>query len=251
MKKIIAALTTTCLLSFGAMAQATSGAIAYKETIKLDIQLEGEMAAFAAMLPKEQSFDKVLYFSPEASVYKLAPKKEEKPAAPGGIRKITIGGNGSDEVVYRDVKAGKTVAQRDFMTRKFLVSGDNKKTNWKMTGKQKTILGYTCQEATSVSDTDKVTAWFTPAIPVSAGPADFSGLPGMILEASIGEMYTIVATEVKPGEADKKQLSKPTEGKKMSREEFEAMVVEKTKEMQEETGMGAGGNKNVIIKIQH
>lgn len=250
MKKTVITLAAA-LVSITSIGQNISGSINYKETVKLDIQLEGDMAQFAAMLPKEQSFDKVLYFSPEASIYKTAPKKDEAPHAPGQIRRIVVNDNGSDAIVYRDLKENKVVSQKEFMTRKFLVSGDARKTNWKMTGKQKDILGFACQQATTEVDSDKVEVWFTPAIPVASGPQEFGGLPGMVLEASVGKSYTIVATEVKPGEAEKKELVKPTEGKKMSRAQFEEMVEEKTKEMQEEMGGAAGGNRNVIIKVQH
>lgn len=247
MKKLIIALTTL-FISFSASAQTTTGMVSYKETIKLDIRLEGDMAQFADMLPKEQSFDKLLHFSPEASLYKAAPKKEAP--TPGGIRRIMIDGNGSDEIVYRDLKENTMVSQKEFMSRKFLVSGDKKKMNWKMTGKQKTILGYACQEAVADADSQKITAWYTPSIPVGTGPSEFGGLPGLVMEVNAGERYVITATEVVPGEQDKKLLVKPNEGKKMNRQQFEAMVTEKTKEMQEENG-GAGGNRNVIIKVQH
>jgi GLPGLI family protein len=248
MKRLIIALAVT-FTSFTGIAQTTSAKVTYKETIKLDIELEGDMAQFAAMLPKEQSFEKELHFTPEASVYKSAPKKDEAPSQGGMIRQIMIDGAGGEEIVFRDLKENKMVSQKEFMSRKFLVSGDARKSNWKMTGKQKTVLGYACQEAVMEADSQKIIAWFAPAIPVGTGPREFGGLPGLILEANIGEMFAIAATEVKVGAADKKLLVKPTEGKKMTNKQFEDMMLEKTKEMQEERGGASGGNRNVQIKV--
>ncbi|WP_332911473.1 GLPGLI family protein [Algoriphagus boritolerans] len=37
-------------------------------------------------------------------------------------------------------------------------------------------------EMENVKDTIRVTAWFTPEIPVSHGPESYFGLPGLILE---------------------------------------------------------------------
>ncbi len=247
MKKIVITLAAIAN-SISAIAQITSGRASYKETIKLDIQLDGEAAQYAEMLPKEQLSEKILHFSPEASLYKSAPKREDP--APGGVRRIVIDGSGSDEIVYRDLAEQTVVAQKDFMTRKFLVTGATKKINWKMTGKQQTILGYACQEAIAEADSQKITAWYAPSIPVATGPGEFGGLPGLILEVKVGEMHTVTATEVVAGEQDKKSLARPTEGKKMDRGQYEAMVMEKMKEMQEQEG-GAGGGRNVIIKVQH
>lgn len=235
--------------SLTGIAQTTSGTITYKETVKLDIQLEGEMAQFADMIPKEHSSVKILQFTPEASVYTAAPKKEEPANAGGGNMRIIMNSSTPEEIVYRDIKESKTVSQKEFMTRKFLVTGAPKKYNWKMTGQQKTILGYACQQAKAEVDSDQVIAWFTPAIPVATGPGESAGLPGLILEITRGENYSIVATDIKPGEVDKKALVKPSGGKKMTREEYTAMVEEKAREMQEEMG-GQGGGNNIMIRVQ-
>lgn len=64
--------------------------------------------------------------------------------------------------------------------------------DWEETGEQKTILGYLCQKAIRTEYSysmqgdslvkGEVIAWFCPDLPYSHGPAQYGGLPGLILE---------------------------------------------------------------------
>ena len=57
--------------------------------------------------------------------------------------------------------------------------------SWKiMDDSTKNVLGYECIMATAKYHGRHWTAWFTPEIPVDAGPWKLLGLPGLILEAS-------------------------------------------------------------------
>ena len=53
---------------------------------------------------------------------------------------------------------------------------------WELSSEKKTILGYSCQLATCRFRGRNYSAWFTLALPLSAGPWKFSSLPGLILE---------------------------------------------------------------------
>ena len=53
---------------------------------------------------------------------------------------------------------------------------------WELSNEKKTILGYSCQLATRRFRGRNYSAWFTLALPLSAGPWKFSSLPGLILE---------------------------------------------------------------------
>lgn len=237
-------LAIASVFATGATAQ-TIGTVHYKETISFDIPLEGEAAQFAAMLPKEQKIEHVLYFSPEATMFQAVAKKEapiDKQA-----QGIQIRMDAPEEKYYTNVRDGQCVNQREFFGRKFLVTGATEKQSWKMTGKQKTILNYPCQEA-MLYGTDTVVAWFTTSIPVSSGPRGLHGLPGMILEAKHGRQSTMVATAVAAGGVPAGAITAPKSGKKVTDKQFKTIVDEKMAEMG--AARDAGGNQ-VLIKVRH
>lgn len=245
MKQIILVIAALAL-TMHTHAQDNSGTITYNELIELNVQLDGEMAAFAAMIPKEQRSQKLLYYTPGASLYKNIKKPEENSRnMDNNGAQVMIKMDMPDEITYKDLQAGKTFEQKEFMGRQFLVEGDIKKYAWKMTGKQKEIAGYPCREATTIRDKDTITAWFTPAIPVSSGPGSLGNLPGMILEAHIGSRVHITTAKIETGKVDNTQLVKPKAGKKVNEDEFEKIVKEKTAEMQQENG---GNGDRIIIR---
>ena len=226
-----------------------SGTVRYEEKIKIEIKLEGESAQYSDMLPKEQTSQKVLYFSPEASVYQNEndKKKEEAMEQESAGTMVHFQVYQADDKIYRDLKENKRIEQREFMTRMFLIESDAGKTDWKLTGNQKTILNFPCQEALREEDGKKIRAWFTPAIPVSTGPGNHGNLPGLILSVDIDEgERTITATSVDLAAVEKKLLSKPKEGKKVTEAKFNEIRDEKLKEM----GAEGGGGQHVVIKIQ-
>lgn len=58
------------------------------------------------------------------------------------------------------------------------------KIEWTIQSQKKEILQQECQMATTTFKGRHYTAWFAPAIPISAGPWKLNGLPGIILAAN-------------------------------------------------------------------
>jgi GLPGLI family protein len=234
-------------ISFAGAAQTTSGTVHYKETISFEMpKLEGEAAQFAAMMPKEQKLEHVLYFNPEATMFQPVAKKESD-APPEKTQGIVIKMDAPQEKFYTNVKDGQSIAQREFFGRKFLVTGAPQKQSWKMTGKQKTILNYPCQEAIQYREKDTIIAWFTTAIPVSSGPRDLCGLPGLILATQTGRHSNIVATSIDPT-VPVGAIVAPKGGKKVTNAQYNEIVEAKMAEM----GAGTGpGGERVMIKVRH
>lgn len=228
------------------LAQQTTGTIRYEEVISMNVELKDAPAELAGFLPKESRFKKLLYYKSDASLYEpdRNTESQDKSLNSDGMQ-VQIHFQVPEDKIYTNTAERKIISQREFMTRKFIIASDFSR-NWKMTGRQKKILNYPCLEAVGISDKDTITAWYTAAIPVASGPEGLAGLPGMILEASIGNDRTIRALDVKEGNVDAGTIKEPKGGKKVTEQEFNAIVEEKTKEMEKQLG----GKGNMIFRVE-
>ncbi len=96
-----------------------------------------------------------------------------------------------------------------------------------------------------------VTAWYSMDIPVSHGPGDYWGLPGLILEINAGNTQ-IMCTKIVMNPKDKADISEPNKGKVMTQKEYDEMLKEKMKEMQERFSnerQKSGGSGGMHIRI--
>jgi GLPGLI family protein len=242
MKKI--ALTVLSVLIIGGLSAQSSeeGKVIYQEVQKLDIQLEGEAAQFAHALPKERKSTKELLFTASESMYRNNKDAEnaEDVSMEQGNMNVQIKMMEPDNQFYVDITKQKTVEKREFMSRNFLIENKVEALGWKMTGEQKTILDYPCQQAVKTNEEGEETiAWFSPAIAVSSGPSSFVGLPGLVLEVSMSNGdHLITAQKIVFSSVSKNDLVKPKKGKKVTKEEFDKIVEEKMKEMGGEGGEG-------------
>ena len=214
----------------------------------------------------------ILTFDKTKSIY----QQEETLDAPG-----SGGGRGWGRMwasaggpVYKDLASKKSLQSTEFMGKKFLIYNDPDKIKWVMEKEQKMIGNYLCFKATakvpkpktmtsvwrktekqndSIKDstTDDsegehltITAWYTPQIPVSHGPAQYGGLPGLILELT-NDNTVMLCTKVVMNPEKRIQISEPKKGEFVSRVEFENIVEVKTKEMRD---MWRGGRSKSIRK---
>ena len=86
-----------------------------------------------------------------------------------------------------------------------------------------------------------VTAWYTPEIPVSQGPSNYWGLPGLILEVNDGRT-AILCSKIVLNADEKVVIEAPSKGKKVTQEEYDKIRADKLKEMSERF-RGGGGNR--------
>ena len=241
-------LSTLCLFPLLLMAQQKEGIITYEEILKLDIQLPPEMQQYADMIPKEEKTNMDLFFTEKESLYSKSKKvdaAESDPFERGGanVQKVIIGGGGATST-YVNLEENTCLKSEDIMGKKFLINSDRQNIEWRVLSEQKVIAGYNCIKAEMKGDSTLLTAWFTPEIPVSVGPADFYGLPGAILflESMENDRVNIVfmAKEVQLKKLDK-PIEKPKKGKKVTEEAFEKIVARQMKEMGHMRG-GSGAN---------
>lgn len=218
-----------------AFAQNT-GTVKYHQIIKIKVSPEMKAALRGVELPDQKS-DFKLTFAEDESIYKKLQKKHKETSAV-----IMMGGN-ADYSFYVNLAEKTTLEQKEFLGKKFLISGDWKKGDWKMSGDTKVILGHPCLKATKTDTSGVIVAWFAMDVKAPYGPREFGQLPGLILEMKVYDNITIVATELNLAPLAE-VIKKPKKGKKVTQEKFKVIQKEKLKELQE--SRSGSKNSNII-----
>ena len=230
---------------------AQRGIATYEEVVKMNIELPPEMEHMRDQFPDSHTSTKLLYFDQTASLFKTAPSDEEeklmdvKTHHGGGVFHMKM--DQAENETYVNYDEDLRIEKRDFMGRVFLITGEASRLLWKLTDERSEFLGYICQKAVAQQDSTTYEAWFTPEISIPSGPG-YGGLPGLILVLDIDDgQRSLVVQELSLDGVEAGMIVPPKKGKKVSQEEFDAIVEEKMKEMNM-TGKGRG---NVIMQIQH
>jgi GLPGLI family protein len=248
------------LLTSTIIAQEFQGQATYKSHRKMDIQLdstqmETEMHRKMIEMMKKQ-FEKtyILTFNKEESLYKE--DEELETPQPAGMVMVMIDSGESGEL-YKNTKEDRYTDQNEMFGKVFLIEDKLKKLDWKLEDETKNIGEYTCYKATMKRTVDvvesgisingdkdlddvsepkteeiTVTAWYTPQIPVNNGPANYHGLPGLILEVHDGPQ-TLICSKIVLNPKDKIEIKEPTKGKKVTQKKFDAIMEKKMKEMED------------------
>ena len=242
------------LLPLVFIAQKQEGVIQYDEIMKLQIELPEEMKQYEHLIPKERITKMELFFDESASLYTKSvevAETEENPFGGNVQRQVMTIGGGENSQIYVNQSNKKVIRSENVMGQQFLVTEPLEKKDWKVLNEQKNILSYTCIKAElEVDSTTTLTAWFSPNLPLSIGPALYYGLPGAVLEIEIkreNSNRTIVARKIEISEASDK-IVVPKKGKKVSKEDFDALVQARVEEMRQNSDGGNGNN--IIIKTR-
>lgn len=185
--------------------------------------------------------------------------------APGGSSGRSWGRSNGQGSIYKNVQDRKMIEDVEQFSKRFLITEEMEQPKWELGTETKKIGQYTCYKATMTKEdtsidwgsmfgrgrnntakkdstkTDakesapkkrilSITAWYTPQVPVSAGPDTYWGLPGLILELSAGRT-TMLCTEITINPDDAIAIKTPTKGKKVNRDEYNKIVKEKTEEI--------------------
>ncbi len=86
----------------------------------------------------------------------------------------------------------------------------------------------------------EIEAWYTPMIPVSQGPGEYWGLPGLILEVSAGNT-TMLCSKIVMNPQEKTKIEAPDKGKVVTKKEYNEIITEKMQEMRDNRGRGDNG----------
>lgn len=201
----------------------------------------------------------VLTFDTAASLF----IEEEKVDAISGATD-SWGSNFARGKQYKNVADNQLVQAQEFYGKRFLVKDELQAIEWKMGTETKQIGAYTCFKATAVlpstelswynfdwsdlrsrnaSSTSEeeeikltpIEAWYTLQIPVKHGPAEFWGLPGLILEVSAGNT-TMLCSEIVMNPKERKEIVAPDKGKIINKKDYRTTIVGKMMEMRNNRG---------------
>ena len=270
MKKILLAVFSLFIsLGTALQAQEFQGKAYYESrtTIKMDFggrnipEDRKQMILERMKKAGEKTF--VLSFNRVESLYKEEQKLEQPGMGGGkGMRFGMMQGGGED--YYKNVKEGTYAVKNDLFGKLFLVKDSLPKLDWKMEAETKKIGNYTAYKATAIKKvkrrnmsaifnrnqdkkqevyTEKevhVVAWYSPEIPVNQGPANYSGLPGLILEVS-DDQTSIICSKLVMNPKEKMVIKAPKKGKKVSQAEYDEIASKKMKEMRANGGFRGPG----------
>ena len=223
---------------------------------------ESQKKDVAARLKNRLEKTYVLSFDKEASVF----KEEDKLDAISGATD-SWGANFTRGVQYKNVKDVTLVQAQEFYGKKFLVKDKLHKIEWKMGKETKQIGQYICFKATATISQDdlawynfswsdlrrkdedgdgkpdvpmvEVEAWYSLQVPVSHGPAEFWGLPGLILEVSAGDT-TMLCSKIVINPKEEIKIEAPKNGKEITKDKYQETIKGKMQEMMSNRGRRRG-----------
>lgn len=224
---------------------------------------EEQKKQVAARLKNRLEKTYVLTFNKEESTF----YEDEKLDAMSGATD-SWGKNFTPGEQYKNVKTNTQVQEQEFYGKQFLVKDNLQPIVWKMGTETKQIGKYTCFKATASIPTNELTwynfswdkvrntneqnadstavepedikmteveAWYSPQIPVSHGPLEYWGLPGLILEVS-ADNTTMLCSKIVLNPKETIEILAPEKGKIVSKTEYTETIIEKMKEFRDNRG---------------
>ena len=212
----------------------------------------------------------ILTFNKEESVF----KEEDKIDAISGATD-SWGKNFSPGEQYKNVKTKMLLQKQEFYGKQFLIKDDLLSIDWQIGKETKQIGNYLCFKATASIPADdlswydfswaslrkkeaqkkdsitgesmpeeiemaEVVAWYSPQIPLSQGPLEYWGLPGLILEVNVGNT-TMLCSKIIMNPDEKSKIKAPEKGKVVSKAEYQEIISGKMQEMRNNRGRQMSG----------
>jgi len=207
----------------------------------------------------------ILTFNKEESVF----KEDEKIDAISGATD-SWGKNFTPGEQYKNVRSKTLLQKQEFYGKQFLIEDELLSLDWQIGKETKQIGQYLCFKATASIPTSDLTwydfswnslrkkeeqktdsingvakepevemsnivAWYSPQIPLSQGPLEYWGLPGLILEVNVGNT-TILCSKIIMNPGEKSKIEAPDKGKVVSKKEYQETITAKMQEMRDNRG---------------
>lgn len=219
--------------------------------------------AFQEALKAASEKSYLLTFNKSECLYEEEQQLEKPKAASSGMQ-ISVSFSTSEGKKYINAKNKTSINEDEIFGKEFLIVEPIEKQNWELVDESKKIGDYTCFKAKlliPVSDKQKkeyeeflkkeaiksslfkmeepkekiITAWYTPEIPVSFGPNNYWGLPGLILEINEPELIILCSKVVLNTKGA--SIKVPNKGQKVSQKEFDAIQKKKYDSMKDDDGV--------------
>jgi GLPGLI family protein len=143
---------------------------------------------------------------------------------------------------YMCFKATATIPNSELTWYSFSWSEISTDTQEKKEEKEAAVDGVTATaEVIEIAEipATKVEAWYTLQIPVGHGPAEYWGLPGLILEVSAGNT-TMLCTKIVLNPTEKIEIEAPEKGKETTKLDYKNTITSKMMEMRNNRGRRRG-----------
>lgn len=227
------------LIGFLGNAQNFTGRAIYKSTIKTINSDESNHDAHVLSLVKQIlssdiEKDYELIFNSSESIYKQQVTLERPRSSMFSFS------NSSEGCLYKDLSKKLSIEKREVFGKKFLIADSIIDFKWELLNETTQIGKYICNKArTTILTTNLdsedieeigITAWYAKEIPVTHGPQEFCGLPGLILKIET-EIEIISCIKIEITSNKNSTIKKPSGGKILSRQEFNAIVKDKIEEI--------------------
>jgi GLPGLI family protein len=167
--------------------------------------------------------------------------------------------------LYKNSSTKKYSKAEEFGNKNYTITDVLKNFNWDIKQESKKIGGYTCYKAVSIRKVTKkelqeyeaekakqrknkthflnlekpkdnvITVWFNPEIPVSHGPDQYWGLPGLIMEVNENNLI-VLCSKVILNPKDKKTIKAPKNGKALSQSAYDLMEESQYAKLKDENG---------------
>jgi GLPGLI family protein len=262
-------------LSTTVTAQMKEGKISYERKINMHRNLPDPQ--MKSMVPEFRTDKFELIFNENASLFRSVVDDE----APDPFANAGGGGGGGMRMSFRmpsaniftDLAKQTQYEERAFFEKEFLIVDSLKQYKWKLSEETKTIAKQLCKKATTMitapqvrmrvsiggggNNTDttanrprapketELVVWYAENIPVSFGPENYSGLPGVIMEIDQDNGATVTTAVEVSAKYPKKELVAPTKGDKMNRAQFQENMQKLMQDMQR----GGGGRGVMNIRV--
>ena len=259
--------------SFQSEAQEFQGKAYYFSKSRMDLGRwgarlsEAQKKQVASRMKNRLEKTYVLTFNKTESFF----KEDEKLDAMSGATD-SWGKNFAQGDQYKNVRDNQLVQSQEFYGKKFLVKDKLQKIDWKMGSETKQIGNYTCFKAMALIPSDELSwynfswdmmrrntpqtdsigaeiipeikmtqieAWYTVQVPVSHGPSEFWGLPGLILEVSADDT-TMLCSKIVINPKETIEILAPKKGEEINKEDYQATVIEKMQDFRNNRGRRRG-----------